>query len=104
MLVLDIIHRRRKMKLKKSIYIFIAGLIVLSFLSTVLPVLAQVQEDTSGCCQFEGDEPGCWYPSYPGPCANLEGKFLEGDKKCSMETGYCSSYKKDGESSSGSGK
>ena len=90
--------------MKGSIYKFLIGLIVLSFLSTALPALAQVQEDTFGCCQFEGDEPGCWYPAEPEPCANLDGKFLIGEKKCNMETGYCSGYKKDGESSSESNK
>ena len=90
--------------MKRSIYTFLIGLIVLSFLFTALPVQAQDMSGSMGCCQFEGDEPGCWYPTEAGPCENLDGKFLKDSKNCSMETGYCSGYKKDGESSSESNK
>ena len=86
--------------MKKSIYTLLTCLIVLSFAFTVLPVQAQDMSADMGCCQFEGDEPGCWFPTEVGPCENLEGKFFKGDKKCDMDTGYCSSYKKDGKSSS----
>jgi len=85
--------------LKRTIYTFLIGLVVLSFLFTALPVQAQDMSGDMGCCQFEGDEPGCWFPTEAGPCEKLEGKFLKGDKSCSMDTGYCSGYKKDGESS-----
>jgi len=90
--------------MKRSIYKFLIGLVVLSFLSTALPALAQDMSGDMGCCQFEGDEPGCWYPSEPESCANLDGKFLKDSKNCSMETGYCSGYKKDGKGSSESNK
>lgn len=88
--------------MKKIIYTFLICLIALSFLSAANPALAQDMSGDTGCCQFEGEKPGCWYPTEAGPCENLEGKFLKGDTGCSMETGYCSSYKKDGDNASGS--
>ena len=90
--------------MKKIINSFLIGLVVLSFMFTVLPALAQDMSGDMGCCQFEGDEPGCWYPSDPDSCANLDGKFLKDSKNCSMETGYCEGYKKDGDSSTESKK
>ena len=86
------------MKLKRIIYSFLTCLIVLSFLFTAFPSQAQDMSDSMGCCQFEGEKPGCWYPSDPDSCANLEGKYLKESKNCSMETGYCEGFKKDGES------
>ena len=90
--------------MKKFINIFIICLVVFSFVFTAIPALAQDMSGNTGCCQFEGDEPGCWFPTEAGPCENLDGKFLKGDKNCNMDTGYCSSYKKDGESTSESKK
>lgn len=90
--------------MKSTINIFLICLVVLSFISTAIPALAQDMSADMGCCQFEGEKPGCWFPTEAGPCENLEGKFLKGDTGCSMETGYCSSYKKDGEDSSESKK
>ena len=83
--------------MKRIINTALICLITLSFISTALPALAQDMSGDTGCCQFEGEEPGCWFPTEAGPCEKLEGKFLKGDKSCSMETGYCSTYKKDGE-------
>lgn len=90
--------------MKISIYTLLTCLIVLSFAFTALPVHAQDMSGDMGCCQFEGDEPGCWFPTEVGPCENLDGKFLKGDKKCDMDTGYCSTYKKDGGNSTESKK
>ena len=82
---------------KRIINTFLIGLFLFSFIFIALPAIAQDMSANTGCCQFEGDEPGCWFPTEAGPCEKLEGIFLKGDKSCSMETGYCSSYKKDGE-------
>ncbi len=90
--------------MKKFINIFFICLVVFSFVFTAIPALAQDMSGNMGCCQFEGDEPGCWYPSDPDSCSNLDGNFLKDSKNCSMETGYCEGYKKDGESPSESKK
>lgn len=58
-----------------------------------MSAVAQDNMGKSGCCQFEGNEPGCWYPTEAGPCANLQGIFLEGEK-CGPEAKYCSGYEK----------
>jgi len=77
--------------------LFIGSLFVTPF------AVAQEQMEGTGCCQFEGDEPGCWYPTESGPCANLNGIFLEGEK-CDAEARYCSGYEKKGSISKDSGK
>ncbi len=90
------------MKIKCCTSVLFTVLFLISFLLLAFPYNVQAQQEVMGCCQFEGDEPGCWYPADPGPCANLEGKYIE-DEKCDADTGYCSGYKKDGSESSDSG-
>ncbi len=91
------------MKIKCCTSVLFAVLFLFSFLLLAYPHNVRAQQEVMGCCQFEGDEPGCWYPADPAPCANLEGKYLEGEK-CDADTGYCSGYKKDGSESLDSGK
>jgi len=82
------------MKTEKCASILFAVLFFMSLLFVAFPHNVQAQTQVMGCCQFEGDEPGCWYPADPGSCANLEGKYLEGEK-CDTDMRYCSGYKKD---------
>ena len=81
------------MKIRKGVSpVLVAPVFVGSLFVTPFSV-AQEQKGVTGCCQFEGNEPGCWYPTEPGPCANLNGIFLEGEK-CDAEARYCSGYEK----------
>ena len=82
-------------------------MVIISFLSITFSGLTmfgltpdlQAQQQVSGCCQFEGDEPGCWYPSDADSCANMDGEYIEGSKNCDLNTGYCDGYKKSGDGS-----
>lgn len=84
-------------------FILLAVLFLTGFNYSVMPQNAHAQQQVMGCCQFEGDEPGCWYPADPASCANLEGKYLEGEK-CDADMSYCTGYKKDTSGSSESDK
>ena len=99
----NIIVEGNKMANTKILSLFLILFFTIGLLLFASPNNSQAQHQVMGCCQFEGDEPGCWYPADPGPCANLEGKYLEGEK-CDADTGYCSGYNKDGSESSDSGK
>lgn len=87
------------MKIRKYILITFTGLILFGFIYLVLPSETQAQHEVMGCCQFEGDKGGCWYPADPGPCANLEGKYFE-DAKCNAEVTKCIENKEDDSGSS----
>ena len=87
------------MKIRKCMRILFVGIIFLSFIFFASPYNVNAQHEVMGCCQFEGDEAGCWYPADPGPCANLEGKYFE-DAKCNAEVTKCVENKKDDTSSS----
>jgi len=87
----------------KSVWKAFVSSVVFGSFVVVLPANAQDQKNLTGCCQFEGDEPGCWYPTEPGPCAKLDGIFLEGEK-CDAEARYCSGYEKKEGDAKGMGK
>ena len=87
------------MKIRKYITILFVGIILLGIIFFASPSYVQAQHEVMGCCQFEGDEAGCWYPADPGPCANLEGKFFE-DAKCNAEVTKCIDNKEDDSGSS----
>jgi len=87
------------MKIRKYITILFVGIILLGIIFFASPYYVQAQHEVMGCCQFEGDEAGCWYPADPGPCANLEGKFFE-DAKCNAEVTKCIDNKEDDSGSS----
>jgi len=79
--------------------IFFVLFFAVGFLFSALPNNAQAQVQIMGCCQFEGDEGGCWYPADKDACANLEGTYVE-DAKCNAEITKCVENKKDDSGSS----
>jgi len=83
--------------------LFLILFFVIGLLLFASPNNSQAQVQVMGCCQFEGDEAGCWYPADPDACANLDGKYIE-DAKCNAEVTQCIENKKDGSDSSDTGK
>lgn len=90
------------MKISKSFSLLLTGFFLITFTIFASPNNVQAQHEVMGCCQFEGDEGGCWYPADPGPCANLEGKYFE-DAKCNAEVTKCVENKKEDSGSPESG-
>ena len=84
----------KDMSIRKSYSILFAFLFLLSCMLIFVPNNAQSQVQVMGCCQFEGDEGGCWYPADKDACANLEGTYFE-NAKCNAEVTKCVENKKD---------
>lgn len=80
-------------KIKIGSILFVSFLLF-GLLFLALPINTQAQVQIMGCCQFEGDESGCWYPADKDACANLEGTYFE-DAKCNAEITKCVENKKD---------
>ena len=76
---------------------------VVGLLFFASPHNVQAQTQVMGCCQFEGDEGGCWFPANPDACANLHGKYFE-DAKCNADVTQCIENKKDDSGSSNADK
>lgn len=83
--------------MKQIVFLSCLGIASLGISMFGLTSAINAQQQVSGCCQFEGDEPGCWYPSDSDSCANLNGVYIEDSKNCDLDTGYCEGYKKSGD-------
>ena len=82
------------MNIRKINLPLIAALFLFFFVPISVPNNALAQVQVMGCCQFEGEEGGCWFPADPDACANLDGEYFE-DAKCNAEITKCIENKKD---------